>query len=118
MPRGRPRKNKSETNLQQSSSYVSAIKKKSSKRLDAVFVDTVDAFDTDAGFKTVLNIYRIQPKNKSKAYDEDFEGYIYVGFDSDYIDNLEKGIIPTPLGSAEILDEDISDEEDDSYFDF
>lgn len=118
MPRGRPRKNKSETGLSKNINQISAVKRKSSKRLDAVFVDTVDAFDTDAGFKTVLNIYRIQPKNKSKAYDEDFEGYIYVGFDSDYIDNLEKGIIPTPLGSAEILDEDIGDEEDDSFLDF
>ena len=112
MPRGRPKKNKESNNM-----FEKAVAKKAraKKKLNAIFVDVVDFVDTTTGIRESLNIYRIT-KNKSNKFEDDDE-HIYVGFEESFIDNLEKGIIPTPLGAAEILD-DIDEEDDSLDFDY
>lgn len=117
MPRGRPRKNINsfdDNNHLNVSKYQKPLQRK--KRLKAVFVDMVTAFDSDAGCSIEMNIYRIQPFNKKGALDENYEEYTYVGFDSNFIDNLDKGIIPTPIGSAEIVEYDPDGDDDENIY--
>lgn len=109
MPRGRPRKDSNST---------TSVVKKPKQKMKAVFIDSIDTIDPDTGYRVDLNIYRIQPKAKKQLSEDEVEQCIYVGFDSDFIDNLEKDIVPTPLGSAEIIDDDAIEEEDDTDFDF
>lgn len=108
MPRGRPRKDKSSP-----SSII--VKKK--KKMKAVFIDTIDTIDPDTGYRVNINVYRVQPSLKRSLSEDDIENEcIYIGYDSDFIDNLDKDIVPTPLGSAELADETI--EEEDTDFDY
>lgn len=114
MPRGRPRKNPIIGDV------VKVKKTTPKQKLKAVFLETVDIIDPDSGYRVNINIYRVQPK-KRKFEEENYEDdYTYVGFDEEFINNLEKDIIPTPLGVAELVDSDdsIEDEEDDTYFDY
>lgn len=124
--RGRPRKNKVspkdivkilEPDL--ADRYIKSVKAKQ-KRLNAVYIDTVYAMDTKEGTKVEMNIYRVQKKKSSNRYDIDDE-CIYVGFGADFIESLDTDIIPTPLGSADLIendDDEDSDEYSEDYYNF
>ena len=122
-PRGRPRKNPDNNDLVKlldpdlAKKYMSAVRKKKA-RLNAVFVDMVYAFDTKTGQQVEINVYRVEPKKKKySSYEEsESEDYTYVGFNAEFIDNLDKDIIPTPLGSADIVEEVDDEEEGDNDF--
>lgn len=108
MPRGRPRKDKS---------LASSVVVKKKKKMKAVFIDTIDTIDPDTGYRVNINVYRVQPSLKRNLSEEDIESEcVYIGYDSDFIDNLDKDIVPTPLGSAELTEDDI--EEEDTDFDY
>jgi hypothetical protein len=120
MPRGRPRKNNVKDDAFYNASKSSIKKAKvSKKRLNAIFIDMLDFVDPETGFKIELNVYKIKYKNKKRLSidEEDFINNCYVGYATDYIENLDNGIIPTPLGAAEILDE-IEEEDDSLDFDY
>lgn len=99
--------------------YIKATKAKQ-KRLNAVYIDTVYAIDASKGTKIELNVYRVQKKKCNKKYYTEDEDFIYVAFNSDFIEGLDTDIVPTPLGSADLTDEEIEDdlEFSDDYYNY
>lgn len=94
------------------------IKIKRNKKNIAIFVDSLFCYDETIGEKFELNVYRVQPKSKD-IDDLDSNEYMYVAYNSDFIDELDSDIIHTPLGAATITefseDDELLDEEYYSY---
>lgn len=82
--------------------------------LEAEYVGDATAYDTVNGHSIPLSVFRVEKTNTSEK--KSFR--LYIAVDNDFLDEYDGQFIRTPIGDAEIIEEEIDDKYDlDNYSD-